>query len=314
MDVFGPIQSRRLGVSLGINHLPPKTCTYSCIYCQLGRTSFMTTNRSRFSDPGEMAEKIQQRLDELAREGIQPDTITFVPNGEPTLDRSIGDVIRNIQHTGIQTAIITNASLLWHPDCRAQVMEADIVSIKVDSVIEETWHAIDRPHGTLELDEVFNGIHWFAQMYKGRLLTETMLIKGLNDTPAEAKAAATFIADLHPETAYLALPLRPPAEEWVEAPHAETLMTIFDIFKTHIDQVELMMGLPESNLASGEDAIGILLSTLAVHPLNQFDVEAYLGKHGIATHELEKLIDQNLIKRIPRGNTAFYLRNYSVPK
>jgi len=310
MDVFGPVQSRRLGLSLGINHLPPKTCTYSCIYCQLGRTSFMTTNRSRFSDPDQLTEKIDLRLKELAKDGIRPDTITFVPNGEPTLDRSIGDVIRNLKPTGIQTAIITNASLLWHPDCRTQVMEADIVSIKVDSVVKDTWHKIDRPHGTLDLDEVFNGIHWFAQMYKGQLLTETMLVKGLNDSRAEAHAAATFIADLHPYTTYLALPLRPPAEAWVEAPDAETLVKIFDVFKEHIGRVELMMDLPESNLASGEDAIGILLSTLAVHPLKQTDIETYLDKHKIDRQELEALISQELIKRIQHGRTTFYLRNY----
>jgi len=93
-----------------------------------------------------------------------------------------------------------------------------VVSLKVDSVIEDTWHKIDRPHGTLHLDEVFNGIHWFAQIYKGKLFTETMLISDLNDSYAEAKATAVFISDLHPHTAYLALPLRPPAEEWVPPP------------------------------------------------------------------------------------------------
>jgi len=310
MDVFGPVQSRRLGLSLGINHLPPKTCTYSCVYCQLGRTSFMTTNRSRFSDPEALAGQIEARLDELAQDGIRPDTITFVPNGEPTLDRSLGDVIKRLQPHGIQTAVITNASMLWHPECRAHLMAADVVSLKVDSVIEETWHKIDRPHGTLDLDAVFNGIHWFAQQYKGRLLTETMLVKGLNDTPQEAEAAGTFIADLHPYTAYLALPLRPPAEEWVEAPPAETLMAIYGIFSAKIDRVELMMALPDSNLEAGEDALGILLSTLAVHPLSQTDMDTYLGKHELAASALENLITENLIRRVPYKDSQFYVRKY----
>jgi len=310
MDVFGPVQSRRLGLSLGINHLPPKTCTYSCVYCQLGRTSFMTTNRSHFSDPQQLTDQIFQRLDELAQDGIRPDTITFVPNGEPTLDRSIGEVINNLRPSGIQIAIITNASLLWHPECRTHAMAADIVSLKVDSVIEATWHTIDRPHGTLHLDEVFNGIHWFAQIYKGRLLTETMLVKGINDSRTEARAAAAFIADLNPETAYLSLPLRPPAEDWVEAPDADDLMHIFEIFTSHIDHVELMMDLPESKLASGKDASGILLSTLSVHPLNQSDMDAYLGKHQITIEKLEKMITEGLIRRVSHKDSIFYLRNY----
>lgn len=310
MDVFGPVRSRRLGLSLGVNHLPPKTCTYSCVYCQLGRTSFMTTNRSSFSDAQQLSDHIHQRLDELAAEGIRPDTITFVPNGEPTLDRSLGEVIEKLQPLDIPTAVITNASLLWHPECRAQVMHADIVSIKVDSVIESTWHKIDRPHGTLNLDEVFNGIHWFAQIFKGRLLTETMLVKGLNDSQKEAQAAATFIADLDPDAAYLALPLRPPAEDWVEAPDAEDLMRIFDIFTARIDHVELMMDLPESELASGEDAAGILLSTLSVHPLSQPDIDAYLEKHAMTPNELDTLIEEGLIRRVPYKDTLFYLRKY----
>ena len=310
MDVFGPIQSRRLGLSLGINHLPPKTCTYACVYCQLGRTSFMTTNRSRFSDAAEIAENVRKRVEELASDGIRPDTITFVPNGEPTLDSSLGDMLRLLQPLGIPTAVITNASLLWHPDCRAQLMEADTVSIKVDSVIAETWHKIDRPHGTLDLDEVFNGIHWFAQIYRGQLLTETMLVRGLNDSRQEAQAAAAFIADLNPTAAYLALPLRPPAEEWVEAPEVETLLEIYSIFQSRIKQVELMMDLPESGLASGSDPIEILLSTLAVHPLSQADIDAYLSEHNIAAKEIEVLITRKLIRRVFHQGKDFYLRVY----
>jgi len=199
---------------------------------------------------------------------------------------------------------------LWHPDCLAQVLQADIVSIKVDSVIKETWHTIDRPHGTLDLDEVFNGVHWFAQLFKGKLLTETMLIKGVNDNQKEAQAAATFIADLNPDTAYLALPLRPPAEDWVKPPDGEALMLVFDTFKGQIDQVELMMGLPESNLAPGEDAIQILLSTLAVHPLSTADIQQFFDERNIPISQLSSLITNDLVKKITYNNTDFYLRKY----
>ncbi len=310
MEVFGPVQSRRLGSSLGINHLPPKTCTYSCVYCQLGRTSFMTTNRSMFSDPQKIVDMLEARVGELTRDGRKPDMITFIPNGEPTLDRGLGVMIENLRPLGIPTAVITNASLLWHPDCRAQLMGADVVSIKVDSVIEDTWRKIDRPHGTLKLDAVFNGIHWFAQFYKGKLITETMLVKGLNDSAREARAAAAFIADLHPHTAYLALPLRPPAEDWVEAPDHKTLVRAFEIFKSQIDQVELMLELPDSKLAGGESDLAILLSTLAVHPLSQADIGRFLEERGIPLDQLEALIADGLIRRVPYKKTQFYLREY----
>ena len=310
MDVFGPVQSRRLGLSLGINHLPPKTCTYSCVYCQLGRTSFMTTNRAAYSEPQEIFQAINNRLKELSEEGIHPDTITFVSNGEPTLDKSLGEAIRLVKQLGVQTAVITNASLLWHPDTHAQLMEADVVSLKVDSVMEDTWHKIDRPHGALHLDEVFNGIHWFAQKYSGKLLTETMLVGGLNDTDAEAKAASVFIADLGPHTAYLALPLRPPAEDWVHPPSEERLMAVYHIFKEHIPQVELMMDLPETNLPSSEEPVQALLNTLQVHPLGRKEVEKYLHGHQLGWGVMDNLTKQGIIKSIPIRGTEFFIRKY----
>lgn len=310
MDVFGPVQSRRLGLSLGINHLPPKTCTYSCVYCQLGRTSFMTTNRAAFSEPKEVFQAINNRLKELSKEDIRPDTITFVSNGEPTLDKSLGEAIRLVKQLGVRTAVITNASLLWHPDTRAQLMESDVVSLKVDSVMKDTWHKIDRPHGTLHLDEVFNGIHWFAQNYSRKLITETMLVGGLNDTDAEAKAAAVFIADLRPHTAYLALPLRPPAEAWVHPPSEERLMAVYHIFKEYISQVELMMDLPETNLPSSEEPVQALLNTLQVHPLGKKEVEKYLHSHQLGWGVIDDLIRKGIIKSIPIHGTEFFIRKY----
>ena len=310
MDVFGPVQSRRLGLSLGINHLPPKTCTYSCVYCQLGRTSFMTTNRAAFSEPQKIFQGINDHLKKLSKEGIHPDTITFVSNGEPTLDKSLGEAIRLVKPLGIQTAVITNASLLWHPDIRAQLMEADVVSLKVDSVVEDTWHKIDRPHGTLHLDEVFNGIHWFAQTYKGKLITETMLVGGINDTDVEAKAAAVFISDLQPHTAYLALPLRPPAEEWVHPPTEERLMAIYHIFKEHIPQVELMLDLPETDLPESAEPLQAILNTLKVHPLGRKEIGEYLHNHQLSWEVMDNLIQQGIIKSIPIRGTKFFIRTY----
>ena len=310
MDVFGPIQSRRLGLSLGINHLPPKTCTYSCVYCQLGRTSFMTTNRASFSDPQEVFLKTKQRVDELSDQGIHPDTLTFVSNGEPTLDKSLGEMIQRIKVLGIQTAVITNASLLWHPDTCAQLANADIVSLKVDSVVEDTWHAIDRPHGSLRLDQVFNGIHRFAQVYKGKIITETMLIRDANDTPAEAEKAARFIADLNPETAYLALPLRPPAESHVAPPPEDRLMAIYQIFKEYIPRVELLMDLPDTELFPESDPVHTLLNTLQVHPLSKSEIETYLESNQLKWKTIEDLIKKNFLKSIYTQNKEFFVRTY----
>jgi wyosine [tRNA(Phe)-imidazoG37] synthetase (radical SAM superfamily) len=270
----------------------------------------MTTNRAAFSEPQEVFRAINDRLKELSKESIQPDTITFVSNGEPTLDKRLGEAIQLVKQLGVQTAVITNASLLWHPDTRAQLMKADVVSLKVDSVMEEIWHKIDRPHGSLNLDEILNGIHWFAHNYNGKLLTETMLVGGLNDTDVQAKAAAVFIADLHPHSAYLALPLRPPAEDWVHPPSEERLMAVYHIFKEHIPQVELMMDLPETNLPSSEEPVQALLNTLQVHPLSKKEVKKYLRVHQLDWGVMNDLIRQGIIKSIPIRETDFFIRKY----
>jgi len=310
MEVFGPIQSRRLGLSLGINHLPPKTCSYSCVYCQLGRTSFMTTNRSLFSQPTETAHCVQERLEELHHNGIKPDVITFVSNGEPTLDRGLGESLRLVGEFGIPTAVITNASMVWHPDVSQQLMEADIVSLKIDSVINESWHAIDRPHGTLRLDKVFNGIHWFAHSFKGRLITETMLINGINDTDEEANAAATFIADLNPAVAYLALPLRPPAEDWVKAPTQARLTAVYHIFQSMIPRVEILMNLPESDLSDSDHPVDNLLNTLMVHPLPRKEIEQFLNQRQLNITTLDDLVSQKKVKEVQYKGETFYIFRY----
>ena len=312
MDVFGPVRSRRLGNSLGVNHLPPKTCTYSCVYCQLGRTSFMTTNRARFSDPEAIHNKIADRLAELKKENVSVDTIAFVSNGEPTLDRSLGEMLQKAKTFGIQTAVITNASLLWHPDTARQLMHADVVSLKVDTVIEETWHKLDRPHGTLKLDTVFNGMHRFAQFYKGKLITETLLVDGVNDSEKEAKANAVFIADLNPDTAYIALPLRPPAEAWVKPSRPENLTRVYQIFKDHITHVEILMDLPETEFLSRDDLTENLLRTLRVHPLTREEVETHLKEGGESSAVIETLLAEKEIQSFHFRGSEFLVSSYKA--
>jgi len=312
MDVFGPVRSRRLGNSLGVNHLPPKTCTYSCVYCQLGRTSFMTTNRARFSDPKDIHAKIASRLAELKKENVAVDTIAFVSNGEPTLDRSLGEMLQQARAFGIQTAVITNASLLWHPDTARQMMHADVVSLKVDTVNEATWHKLDRPHGTLNLDTVFNGMHRFAQFYKGTLMTETMLIDGVNDSEEEARANAVFIADLNPATAYIALPLRPPAESWVKPSRPENLTRVYKIFKEHIPHVEILMDLPETEFLSKDGLAENLLRTLRVHPLTREEVESHLKESGESIALIEQLLAEEGIQSFHFRGSEFLVSSYKA--
>jgi wyosine [tRNA(Phe)-imidazoG37] synthetase (radical SAM superfamily) len=145
MIAFGPVPSRRLGRSLGINNIPPKVCTYSCIYCQLGHTIRMQVTRPAFYEPGEVFEAVQNKVQKAQKAGESVDYLTFVPDGEPTLDVNLGREIELLRSLGIKIAVITNSSLIYFLGVRQDLMKADWVSLKLDSTREETWRRLDRP-------------------------------------------------------------------------------------------------------------------------------------------------------------------------
>lgn len=185
MITFGPVPSRRLGRSLGIKHIPPKVCSYACVYCQLGRTLEMRVQRKNFYDPQEIAEAVRARLSTLEERGEAVDCLTFVPDGEPTLDIRLGPAIEQLKPLGVKVAVITNASLIWREDVRSDLMLADWVSLKVDSVREQAWRRVNRPHGSLRLDAILEGMLVFAKVYSGELVTETMIVRDLADDPRQ---------------------------------------------------------------------------------------------------------------------------------
>ena len=147
---FGPVPSRRFGQSLGINNIPPKICTYSCIYCQLGRTNNQIVQREYFYKPKEINHTVKDKIKEAKERGETIDYLTFVPDGEPTLDINLGKEIELLKTLDIRIAVITNASLLWRKDVRDELRKADWISLKIDAVSQSIWHRTNRPHGSLK--------------------------------------------------------------------------------------------------------------------------------------------------------------------
>jgi wyosine [tRNA(Phe)-imidazoG37] synthetase (radical SAM superfamily) len=174
---FGPVPSRRLGRSLGINNIPPKRCTYSCVYCQLGHTVRLQVDREPFYRPERILDQVRDRVESVREKGERVDYITFVPQGEPTLEVNLGREIEALKPLGIKVAVISNGSLVWKEDVREALQNADWVSLKVDTVGEETWRRVNRPHGRLELKAILEGMLSFARDYDGALATETMLVQ-----------------------------------------------------------------------------------------------------------------------------------------
>lgn len=308
MIAFGPIPSRRLGQSLGVNHIPPKSCSYDCVYCQVGRTAEPQTGRREFYSVGEVSAAVEARVAAVRAAGGSIDYLTFVPDGEPTLDRNLGAHIGAVRPLGIRVAVISNGSLAWKPDVRADLREADLVCVKVDALDEEKWRAVNRPAPGLELGTVLEGLAEFARGFEGTLITETMLVAGLNDDAASVRDVARFIASLRPETAYILVPTRPPAEGWVEAPEEVALNRAYQLFAEHLPRVELVAGFEGTGFAHTGDARTDLLGITAVHPLRDDAARELIARDGEAASLLDELAAEGLLRPVEYGGRRFWVR------
>jgi wyosine [tRNA(Phe)-imidazoG37] synthetase (radical SAM superfamily) len=278
ISAFGPVPSRRLGQSLGINIVPAKTCSYGCVYCQVGRTNAMQIRRQFFYDPEEVYEVVRDKVKQTLAAGENIDYLSFVPDGEATLDINLGREIDLLRDLDIDVAVITNASIIYDPDVQHELARADLVSLKVDAVRERAWRAVDRPHGRLQLDTILEGMLEFAKRYEGRLLTETLLVHGANDGVDDVTAAAEFIARLRPEKAFLSIPTRPPSEDWVRAPDEETTNRAYQIFADRVEVVECLLGVESGSFGFTGDVEEDILGVTAVHPMSEASVRDLLKK------------------------------------
>ncbi len=308
MIVFGPVPSRRLGRSLGINNIPPKVCTYSCVYCQLGRTIEMQADRQTFYDPERIICAVKDKMDKAKQAGEPIDYLAFVPDGEPTLDVNLGRELQALKLLGLPIAVITNASLIGRNDVRHDLMSADWVSLKVDAVTEMVWRRVDRPHGKLRLPSMLEGMCKFAEEYHGELATETMLVTGVNDSEEELKKTADFVAGLQPRRAYLSIPTRPPAEAWALPPDEKALHRAYQVFRDRMEQVEYLIGYEGNAFAFTENLEQDLLSITAVHPMREDAVSDYLARAGAGWDVVNRLAAEGALVEIQHANHKFYLR------
>jgi wyosine [tRNA(Phe)-imidazoG37] synthetase (radical SAM superfamily) len=311
--VFGPVPSRRLGKSLGINNIPPKICTYSCIYCQLGRTNDMQISRREFYKPEEIMRAVEKKVKDAREKGEPIDYLTFVPDGEPTLDINLGkeiDLIKSLS-LGIKIAVITNSSLIWKEDVRDDLYKAAWVSLKIDSVSQDIWRRIDRPHGSLKLDKIWDGISEFSRTFNGELATETMLIQDVNDDAKEVEQVADLIAKLNPKKSYVSIPTRPPAEKRVTPATEYEINRAYQIFKARGIDVEYLIGYEGNAFAYTGNVEEDLLSITSVHPMREEGMEEFLTKAKAGWRLVKKLIDEDKLIQVEYKDKKFYMRKLS---
>jgi len=292
--VFGPVPSRRLGYSLGVNNVYDKYCSYSCIYCQAGRTTRLVIDRMKFYEVNEL---VQQVIVEANKK--KPDVVSFVPNGEPTLDINLGREAELIKkELNLPLAIFTNSSLLTRQDVIDDLMFFDIVSVKVDTVEHVTWRKINRPHPKLCLEEILDSIKSFSKQYEGRLITETMLVKGVNDNEEEYESIAEFIAGLRVDKVYIQAPIRPPAEKWVKPPSEDEFTKAYHIFHKYLgSKVELLISSEPKSFKFTDNLVEEIASTIYVHPIRIDYVSELAVKHG---KNAEQIIDELLRNKIAK--------------
>lgn len=305
---FGPVPSRRLGQSLGINNVTTKSCTYTCVYCQVGETTEKLIEPQHFFSPQQIYDAVTARLQQAAETGLIVDYLTFVPDGEPTLDSTLGESIKALRSLDIPIAVISNASLLSRSEVRTALTVADLVSLKVDSVDEATWRRINLPHRDLQLGTILQGVRQFADEYSGHLITDTMLIAGLNDGANTLSATADFIASISPRTAYLAVPTRPTTVMGVHGVDESALLQAHQIFSSRIAQVELLTGHETGAFAHSGNARDDLLAITAVHPMREDDVRQLLAKDDASWELIENLIAGGELKVLEYQGRNFYLR------
>ncbi len=308
MIAFGPVPSRRLGRSLGINNIPAKICTYSCAYCQVGRTLQMEAMPRSFYSPQEICDEVAEKVKSSADLKLAIDYLTFVPDGEPTLDINLGREIDMLRSLGKKIAVITNASLIWNESVRENLARADWVSVKVDAVDQPLWRRVDRPHRALRLEAILQGIVDFSEDFKGVLVSESMLLAGINDDERSLEAIAEFLAKADPAVAYISVPTRPPAEKWAASPSEESINQAYQIFSSRLKRAELLVGYEGDSFQSVGEVDSDILAIAAVHPMREAAVEKFLKQADVSWDVVQKLLDQGKLAKTEYQGNYFYLR------
>lgn len=270
----------------------------------------MMIDRQAFYKPQDIFNEARQKVGKAALKNERIDYLTFVPDGEPTLDINIGEEISLLRRMGIPIAVITNASLLWLKGVKEDLLEADFISLKVDAVSEDLWRRINRPQKGLRLSMVLDGIQEFTKEFKGTVVSETMLIDGIV-YGGEFERIAEFLSKLkNLDKAYIAIPTRPPTEKWVRPANEEAVNVAFQVFSEKIgaNRVEYLIGYEGNAFAFTENIKEDLLSITAVHPMRKEAVEEFLKKACANWRVIEKLLEENKLIELEYEGNRYYLR------
>jgi wyosine [tRNA(Phe)-imidazoG37] synthetase (radical SAM superfamily) len=273
----------------------------------------MQVCRSKFYPLEKVIDDVKSQIWKAEARGERIDFITFVPDGEPTLDINLGEEIKTLKSLGKKIAVIQNSSLLWRQEVRNNLMGADWVSLKVDTVSDNIWRRLNRPHKELDLEVILRGVKTFAREFRGELATETMMIRDYNNYLKEVKKIANFLEEVNPDKAYISIPTRPPAEEFVRAAGETSINQAYQVFSKTLEEVEYLIGYEGDAFAYTGDIEEDLLSITSVHPMREEGVKNLLLKANSDWSLVDRLIKEKKLLELDYMNKKILHEKDSEP-
>jgi wyosine [tRNA(Phe)-imidazoG37] synthetase (radical SAM superfamily) len=301
--VFGPVPSRRLGFSLGVDIIPKKICSFDCIYCQIGKTTKKAVARASYFDTDEIVGEVTEALSQAPH----VDYVSLSGSGEPTLNADLGRIIGKIrERTKVPVAVITNGSLLFLEDVRRDLSSADVVLPSLDAASEDIFRYINRPHGMIEIETIVEGLSAFRHGYEGQIWLEIMLVKDVNDDPEELRALRTIVNSLRLDRIQLNTITRPPSELIGSALSHDSLIAVRDFFGSNCEIISRFEKRVKKHLE--KDWTEMVLQILGRRSLSLDDIVKITGcTFEEAREKLEGLEREGAVERHYFGNGVYYV-------
>lgn len=302
--LFGPVSSRRLGLSLGVDLLPPKICTFDCIYCEIGRTTLCTTERKEYTPTGQL---LQEAESYLKAEAAKIDFVTVTASGEPTLHVKIGDIVSRLKDISPKpVAVITNSSLLYLPEVRQSLLRADVILPSLDAVRTATFHSINRPVESLSIEKIISGLKDLRQEYTGQIWLEILFVRDINDSREDIEEMERVLPALRPDRIQLNTVHRPPVEDYASPLTSDQLEAIRAQFGP---RAEVIVDFQRRVLQGFRPIVeSEILAMLARRPCTVEDISTVLN---VSSNEvaavMESLVQRQKARRTVHDRRVFYL-------
>ncbi|MBF0450816.1 MAG: radical SAM protein [Candidatus Magnetomorum sp.] len=300
--LFGPVPSRRLGRSLGVDLIPYKTCSQDCVFCQLGRTPEKTIIRNEYVPIQEVCDEINEWL----KKDGNTDHVTLAGSGEPTLHSNFGEVLKYVKKkSSIQTVLLTNGSLFYQPEVREAASQAHIVKVSVSAWDQNSFGWINRPHQFIDFNQMIEGQKAFCNEFKGVLWVEVFLVAGMNSMPSDVSKISALVEQLKPNRIHLNTAVRPPAEDFVKALSRDQLATLCNLFNSPVEIIAAYKNMNDSETSANEEAI---FSMLTRRPCTAEDIAGTFGMHfNEVSKYIGNLLRKELIHTERTGNDIYYI-------